>query len=210
METTKIMVQGRGHDIRQASAQRFQTMNLSANQQTDDDNTGARLWSCAQTLVEWLEREGTVKGKSVVELGCGTGAVSVACSVLGGRVVATDGNPDTVALARQNFRDCRVYRWGDDFGEKFDVVVGAELFYYNTPLEALVASIDHLLKDEGVAVLCHRYREATLCGRFIDACNKRGLTCLDDGTTTDVRLHVVGRHLVPTEKLQNLIDDYEE
>ena len=99
METTQIVVQGRGHDIRQASAQRFQTMNLSANQQTDDDNTGARLWSCAQTLVEWLEREGIVKGKSVVELGCGTGAVSVACGVLGGRVVATDGNTGTVALA---------------------------------------------------------------------------------------------------------------
>ena len=46
-----------------------------------------------------------IRNRTILELGCGTGLVSLACSRLGAaRVVATDGNPTVVALAAENVK----------------------------------------------------------------------------------------------------------
>jgi ribosomal protein L11 methylase PrmA len=63
------------------------------------------MYSMDSTLgfpCDYMDRN-FLTGKTVMELGCGTGLASIAASPLGAaRVLATDGNPDVVELARQN------------------------------------------------------------------------------------------------------------
>ncbi|MBD3209485.1 methyltransferase, partial [Candidatus Woesearchaeota archaeon] len=71
-----------------------------------------------------------LSGKKVVEVGCGSGVISVACAQRGGDVVAVDVDPAAVAATRKAARDARVTVVaceGDLFGpvrdERFDYVI---------------------------------------------------------------------------------------
>jgi predicted nicotinamide N-methyase len=69
------------------------------------DCTGQRVYAGCQTMVRFLAgRPWLVRGKSVVELGCGVGAcgLAVAGRLGAARVVLTDGQPSTLLLARAN------------------------------------------------------------------------------------------------------------
>ena len=43
-------------------------------------------------------------GKTVLDIGCGTGVVGIVAALLGANVVATDGDETVVDLARRNFQ----------------------------------------------------------------------------------------------------------
>ncbi|EQD36944.1 methyltransferase, partial [mine drainage metagenome] len=49
-----------------------------------------------------LMMESVEPGKSLLEIGCGSGAASILFSVLGSKVLATDINPEAVSLAQRN------------------------------------------------------------------------------------------------------------
>ena len=86
---------------------------------------GASVYNASVALSLWLEAHPAVlQQRTVVELGCGPGLVSIAASLLGARaVLCTDGDPSSLALAEQNCelnlsRDscevsCHLLRWGD-------------------------------------------------------------------------------------------------
>eukprot|EP01047_Picozoa_sp_COSAG01_P022057 COSAG01_NODE_1299_length_10836_cov_8.277452_8_plen_333_part_00 len=65
---------------------------------------GTCVWEGGLALLRVLELSPSlVKGKSVLELGCGTGVVSLACVALGAaRVVATDHSAPVLDLAKRN------------------------------------------------------------------------------------------------------------
>ena len=68
-----------------------------------DGGTGWRAWPCALLLACWLARGGSVRGRSVLEVGCGLGLPGLAAAALGAaRVVLTDCLPRllTEAVAR--------------------------------------------------------------------------------------------------------------
>jgi predicted nicotinamide N-methyase len=68
--------------------------------------TGGRVWSSAVMLLEYLVDSGAARGRHVVELGCGTGVVGIACAevpaVGAASVVLTDMDDDSLDLARAN------------------------------------------------------------------------------------------------------------
>jgi predicted nicotinamide N-methyase len=70
------------------------------------DQTGASVWTSAVLLQSFMSTDQGqlfVQGRRCVELGTGTGAVSIAAARLGAaRIVATDGNDVMVALAELN------------------------------------------------------------------------------------------------------------
>ena len=109
------------------------------------DQTAFRLWPLSLTLCRWLcAHPEIVRGKRVVELGAGFGALGLVCAALGAaRVVLTD-MPDALplleAVAAANpqlavaVAPCT---WGVDAdvrrlvadGGRFDVVLAADVVY---------------------------------------------------------------------------------
>ena len=114
--------------------------------------TGLRTWEAALHLGTYLfssEGKDLVIGKNIIELGAGTGFLSILCAKhLGAKhVLATDGDGGVIddlttniflnGLDRSGFIDTAVLKWGyalvDDIFEdsegslKYDLVLGADV-----------------------------------------------------------------------------------
>src|SRR5215210_5553479 len=61
----------------------------------------AELWPSALALARVVARR-PLTGRRVVELGCGLGLPAIAAALAGGRVLATDWSPDSVAMTLRN------------------------------------------------------------------------------------------------------------
>ncbi len=91
--------------LRQLAPRSFNDACKSTAQGDATDCTGQRVYAGCQTMVRFLAGHSwLVRGRSVVELGCGVGAcgLAVAGSLGAARVVLTDGQPSTLVLARAN------------------------------------------------------------------------------------------------------------
>jgi predicted nicotinamide N-methyase len=77
----------------------------------------AELWSSALALAHDVARR-SLRGASVLELGCGLGLPSIAAALAGGRVLATDWAPEAVAATAENARrngvelETAIVAWG--------------------------------------------------------------------------------------------------
>mgnify|MGYP006187345105 CR=1 FL=1 len=100
------------------------------------------------TLVSWLGED--LRGKRILDAGCGTGALAVEAARLGAEVVAIDLSPTLVDLARERIpadvAHLVEFHSGDmldpALGE-FDHVVGMDsLIHYDTP--DIVAALERL------------------------------------------------------------------
>ena len=80
---------------------------------SEELGTGATVWPCSIVLLKYLEKmahdpqkQNTLAGKSVIDLGSGTAIASIGCALLGANsVVCTDGCESVVNLAHRNIRD---------------------------------------------------------------------------------------------------------
>jgi len=67
----------------------------------DNDNPyGGRLWPSALAISEFLITLGNLEGYDVLEIGCGTGLVSILAADCGARVVASDVSPTAIKLCK--------------------------------------------------------------------------------------------------------------
>lgn len=128
----------------------------------------AILWPAARGLAEylWHERK-TLKGKNVIELGCGLGLPSILAAKLGALVHATDFHPDTGEWLLHNANENRVeltYQQLDWTvflaGSKKETtlscapfVIGSDLLYEARHIPALVCTIDALCSHGGQAII---------------------------------------------------------
>ena len=133
-------------------------------------STGMAIWNSSLLLKRLLEQLALrepdwCKHKTVLELGCGTGLVSLTAAVLGAdRVLATDGNPLVVELAQRNVEANKLsdkvltqqLPWGlldaMDLAGAADIVLGADLTYSPGSWRQLAESMEIVLADDGVAV----------------------------------------------------------
>ena len=143
------------------------------------DGTCRRLWPAALVLSRYLcVHPELVRGKRVVELGAGAGAVGLVCAALGAqRVVLTD-MAEALPLLRDNVaRNAKVggdstvdvlpCRWGDEAdaaallaGGGFDLVVACEVVYKQDEvvLQQLAQTMSLLAGARGVAMLAYEFR----------------------------------------------------
>ena len=69
----------------------------------DDAGTGGVVWPAASVLCRWMAKQPGFRGSSVLEIGCGTGAVGLFAAGLGAtRVLLTDGSEGALENAKKN------------------------------------------------------------------------------------------------------------
>lgn len=128
----------------------------------------AILWPAARGLADhlWQERK-ALKGKNVIELGCGLGLPSILAAKLGAIVHATDFHPDTgewllhnaqankVDLSYQQL-DWTIFLSGatkETTPACAPFVIGSDLLYESRHIPALVCTIDSLCLQDGQAII---------------------------------------------------------
>ena len=161
--------------------------------------TGGTVWTSAQALCRWLSlSQEAVEGRTILELGSGTGAAGLHAAGLGARSVhLTDGGPPLLlSLLKHNVaRNQHKFpvaaaatvsslRWGTDAAPDcpFDLIIGADVAYHADGRDALCVTLGEVLRRSADgrrarAVLAHEHRakEGSL-EAFADAAARCGMS----------------------------------
>jgi predicted nicotinamide N-methyase len=113
----------------------------------------------------------------VLDLGCGMGLTALASATLGGRVLAGDIEPPALLFARYNTlamgsRARRIDWQRDRLGERFDVIVGADVLYERAQWDHLEPFFRHHLRPRGSVLLAEPSR--TTSDSFAEWISDRG------------------------------------
>ncbi|KAI3317543.1 S-adenosyl-L-methionine-dependent methyltransferase [Xylariaceae sp. AK1471] len=133
--------------------------------------TGHRTWEAALHLGSYLLTDAgrsLIKGKSVLELGAGTGFLTILCAKhLGARhITSTDGDENVIDGLKENLAlndlddkklvTARTLWWGDEIkstwveedcrSEPYDIIIGADITYDKVAIAALVQTLRHLFQ----------------------------------------------------------------
>jgi len=125
-----------------------------------------RLWASEVALSEYLIQEffsDTLHGKTILELGCGTGLAGMVCGKLGGVPTFSDKVPmvmdsiqDACRLnAIPNYHTC-ILDWAKISKplDRYDLVLGSEIFYDNEFLEDICRLLVEVLPTGGIGLFC--------------------------------------------------------
>jgi predicted nicotinamide N-methyase len=128
----------------------------------------AYLWTGARVVAEYVARWVDVRGRRVLDLGCGLGLTGIVAARRGARVTLVDAAPPAVAFAAASLRanglagDALCADWrtlADD--ARFDVVLAAEVAYEPATFPDLAATVARHLAHEGVALVADGHRTET-------------------------------------------------
>jgi ETFB lysine methyltransferase len=129
------------------------------------------------------------RGRSMLELGCGLGIVSVTAMRAGFDVVASDYYEDALRFTRANaWRNLRrepatrMIDWRSlpaNLGT-YDLIVAADVLYEMTYAELVADALAAALAPRGMAIIADPGRIGV--DEFIDACRTRKLTRVDRDT----------------------------
>jgi predicted nicotinamide N-methyase len=117
----------------------------------------AELWPSAMALARAIARR-PLTGRRVIELGCGLGLPSIAAALAGGRVLATDWSPDSVAITARNAERndaplaTAVYRWDappEPLGAPWPLVLASDVLYERRNVPPLLALLPRLTAASG-------------------------------------------------------------
>jgi predicted nicotinamide N-methyase len=113
----------------------------------------AELWKSGIALAEEIAGR-DVRGVRVLELGCGLGVPSLAASLAGAEVLATDWSPTAIALLEENARrndvrlETAIVAWAhaDALVERapWDFVLAADVLYEHRNVDELLALLPRL------------------------------------------------------------------
>ncbi|XP_077014756.1 putative methyltransferase-like protein 21E isoform X2 [Tamandua tetradactyla] len=142
------------------------------------DCYGAFVWSSALVLCYFLEtnaKQYNVVDKNVIEIGAGTGLVSIVASLLGAHVTATD-LPEVLGnlqynISRNTKMKCKhppqvkELSWGVDLDKNFprslnnfDYILAADVVYAHPFLEELLITFDYLCKETTIILWVMKFR----------------------------------------------------
>jgi predicted RNA methylase len=146
---------------------------------------GGCLWDCGLFLAQHIQYttyfvDDYFRGKSIVELGCGTGIVGLTCSMLGGDVTLTDLDEvvplinHTVALNKlENNVLIKIFPYASDVSilqPPYEIILLADVIYscseedHAADIEALqmyrdlCRSLEELSNYETTVILCYKNR----------------------------------------------------
>jgi predicted nicotinamide N-methyase len=139
------------------------------------------LWPAARALsnqVASLE----LKGKRVLELGCGLAIPSLIASKLGADVTATDFHPEVPIFLRRNLAlnhlaglEYVQVNWAaDSFPDlgRYDFVIGSDVLYERAHAPTLATVVERYLGPQGLAIIADPARP--YLQSFVDEMARRG------------------------------------
>ncbi|XP_031702416.1 protein-lysine methyltransferase METTL21C-like isoform X1 [Anarrhichthys ocellatus] len=145
------------------------------------DSYGAVMWPAALALCSFLDnnrKKVNLQEKVVLELGAGTGLVTIVASLLGASVTATD-LPDVLGNLRANVmrnttEHCRytpqvaALSWGHDLEStyptsvyRYDYVLAADVVYHHDFLDELLVTMKHFCKPGTTVIWANKVRFET-------------------------------------------------
>ena len=135
----------------------------------------AELWPSALALARVVARR-PLTGRRVIELGCGLGLPAIAAALAGGRVLATDWSPASVAMTARNAErngaalETRVFRWDappEPLGPPWPLVLASDVLYEARNVEQLLALLPRLTAAGGEVWLADPGRTTTAAASWI-------------------------------------------
>jgi predicted nicotinamide N-methyase len=121
----------------------------------------AMLWPSAEALVDYLVRHyPSLRGKRVLELGCGLALPSMICAMLGATVDAVDFHPDCLSAVDRNAElnhlttvRTRCASWDDVEDDGYDLIIGSDLLYEAESIDSLSDCLARLRRAGTIVVL---------------------------------------------------------
>lgn len=148
----------------------------------------ADVWPSSLILARRMTNDAGA-GRSVLELGCGLGIVSITAMRSGFNVVASDYYEDALRFTRANaWRNLRrepavrMIDWRAlpaDLGT-YDLIIAADVLYEMAYAELVADALAAALAPRGMAIIADPGRVAV--DDFVDACVAKGLTRIDRDT----------------------------
>ncbi|MBI4586828.1 MAG: methyltransferase domain-containing protein [Planctomycetes bacterium] len=143
----------------------------------------AELWPSAVALAEHLDGRVGLRGKRVLELGCGLGLASLIAALSGARVIATDYEEEALAFARHNARQngCRGIRFRrvdwrlPHLPRRYDIILGSDVIYERRNFAPLVTLLLRYLSRGGLALFSEPRRHK-ITGPFFELLAARGFS----------------------------------
>jgi ETFB lysine methyltransferase len=145
----------------------------------------AEVWPASRILAEWFTGEAG-NGRTMLELGCGLGLVTLAAMRAGFKVTATDYYDDALEFTRVNALRAtgtepatRMVDWNDfpdDLG-RFDLVVACDVLYTKLYAELIADAMVKYLATGGTAVVADPGRIAL--EEWLEACKAREFRRVD-------------------------------
>ncbi|XP_038147328.1 protein-lysine methyltransferase METTL21D [Cyprinodon tularosa] len=143
-------------------------------------DVGCVVWDAAIVLAKYLETKQFYEpstgvnmwcGRTVVELGAGTGAVGLMAATLGAQVIVTDLE-DLQTLLSANIQEnqplvksgsisAKVLKWGEDVSELLPhphYILMADCIYYEQSISPLVETLKQLSGPETSIICCYEQR----------------------------------------------------
>jgi predicted nicotinamide N-methyase len=141
----------------------------------------AELWPSSTVLAHFI-LEAKLPAVRAIELGCGVGLVSIAGTLAGHQMLATDYYDEALLFARANaFRnlgreiEVKALDWREIPAElpRFELVLASDVLYESRYAELVARTIDRVLAPGGCAYVADPGRIAA--GAFVEACEGLGL-----------------------------------
>lgn len=156
-----------------SSVYSFANHTIQIKQNWKQLGVAAVVWDAAVVLCTYLETgDVDLRGRSVIELGAGTGLLGIVAALLGAQVTITDREP-ALAFLKSNVQanlpediqsraTVKELTWGQNLtgfsAGGYDFILGADIVYLEETFAALLQTLDHLSSDRTVILLSCRLR----------------------------------------------------
>ncbi|XP_041374642.1 protein N-lysine methyltransferase METTL21A-like [Gigantopelta aegis] len=148
----------------------FAKHKIHVQQKWQDIGVAAVVWDAAVVLCEYLEENpGLVDGKTVLELGAGTGLAGIVAALLGGDVIVTERkealenlkNIVTENVPSDTSIRAEVLDWTQElsnFKEHYDIILGADIIYIEETFSHLKRTLLHVCSEKTILLLSCKIR----------------------------------------------------